>query len=106
MTTKTPIDWEEAMTQTRDSAEAAARMSERAVSGVARLLDTQHRHSQRLNDLTKAVEAIRRDQGNRPSSSPPEPAARPQCRRPPPLWPALIGTFVVGVLFGVSIGNW
>ena len=107
--TTNPIDWEEAMNRTQEQAETAARLSERAVSGVARMLDIQHRHSHRLIDLAKAMEAIQQGQCCRGSSLSPVPLEKREDRTRRAAFLHrffLIVAFVAGALFGVSIGNW
>ena len=95
------IDWEASMKTTESNARIAAKMTERAVAALAKALDTQHRHSQQLSGLERAVEEIRARPApppNRPSS----PTPRRQRLHPLPL----IVAFVAGAAFVGFFGSW
>ncbi|WP_231592408.1 hypothetical protein [Pelagovum pacificum] len=52
------IDWEDMMTKAERSATGAAMNAERAVGGVAKVLEIQRHHSQQLLALKKALETL------------------------------------------------
>ncbi|EAQ46600.1 hypothetical protein MED193_15432 [Roseobacter sp. MED193] len=102
-----PFDWEQAMETTRRSAAAASQNSENAVAGLSKLLRVIDHHSNKLANLTKAInqlEATQKHQVNHSKST----LERTQGEnrhswRLPAL--GLLAVFAVGVVFGGSIVN-
>ena len=106
MSNASPIDWEQAMTDTEANARTAARLSERTVGGVAKVIETQDRHSRRLDEIAKTVRQI----SARAEEAPPPPRHHPrqpipQPHRPLP-WRALALAFAVGAACGASFASW
>ena len=100
-----PIDWEQAMTDTEASARAAARLSERTVGGVAQVIETQDRHSRRLDEIAKTLRQMSaQTQEVAPSPlRPPEPVPQPHR---PWSWRALALAFVIGAACGAFFASW
>ena len=63
---KENIDWEDMMTKAERSATGAALNAERAVGGVAKVLEIQRHHSQQLSALKTTLEEL----ASRPSGHP------------------------------------
>lgn len=63
---KENIDWEDIMTKAERSATGASLHAERAVGGVAKVLEIQRHHSQQLSALRKTMEEL----AGRPSAHP------------------------------------
>jgi hypothetical protein len=64
---KENIDWEEMMMNTERSATGASLNAERAVGGVAKVLEIQRHHSQQLSALKKTMEDLARRPTGHPS---------------------------------------
>jgi hypothetical protein len=101
------IDWEDMMKKAERSATGAALNAERAVGGVAKVLETQRHHSQQLTALKQAVETLAQ-QRNAHLSRPIPPANNAQGEAEIPFRFLALGVAValaVGMGFGAYFAS-